>query len=487
MPRKRPAGRHRGLQHRGDYGLRPKAALGGSASTKPSPSTSPTPALPRPARRSSTTPQAGARAGGSPRRGRGPVSRHAHHARPGDRRGIPAAAVHHADTRPHHQPHLRSGGRGRRPAYGAAAARQSPSADRNRATREILARDAAPESATTLQRQQQDPAGRLGAAAARYLDALHLAAAASHEMSAVDHAAVFRSQILTAIALGSGGPMPWLPGIPDRLAADPNWGPYLHARSHLVAQLADQVRLNAAAELPAWAAKLQTPLPAELIADVQVWRAAIQLDPSDLRPTGPPQHSYAGRIWQQQLDKRLAATDSRTDRDLRRLLATEVPNTARPIPAGTGRQAAQPRPSRPRRRPRRSDGARRRTPTRRPPSRSSLVAHPRSATPANAESGLCPRRGSPSDQAYDHDVTRAAAAHASPGAAARAWPQPLKCGKRHGDAFRQSPSPRHVYSRQYCAVTLPCHYRATNGARHCHTAPSDGKHLRKSEAISSYH
>ena len=67
-------------------------------------------------------------------------------------------------------------------------------------------------------------------------------------------------------------------------------------------------------------------MPAELIADVQVWRAAVQLDPSDMRPTGPPQHSYAGRIWQQQLDKRLAATDSRPDRDLQRLLATEVPS-----------------------------------------------------------------------------------------------------------------------------------------------------------------
>ena len=41
---------------------------------------------------------------------------------------------------------------------------------------QILARDAAPQSATTVQREQQDPAVRLGAATARYLDALHLAA-----------------------------------------------------------------------------------------------------------------------------------------------------------------------------------------------------------------------------------------------------------------------------------------------------------------------
>ena len=41
---------------------------------------------------------------------------------------------------------------------------------------QILARDASPRSATTVLREQQDPAVRLGAATARYLDALHLAA-----------------------------------------------------------------------------------------------------------------------------------------------------------------------------------------------------------------------------------------------------------------------------------------------------------------------
>jgi hypothetical protein len=80
-----------------------------------------------------------------------------------------------------------------------------------------------------------------------------------------------------------------LPGLPDRVAANPKWGPYLHARSHLVAQLANQVRLNTAGEAQAWAAQLHTLVSAELIADVQVWRAA------------------TSRSWQQQLDNRLAA------------------------------------------------------------------------------------------------------------------------------------------------------------------------------------
>ena len=73
-------------------------------------------------------------------------------------------------------------------------------------------------------------------------------------------------------------------------------------------------------------------MPAELIADMQVWRAATQVDPSDLRPTGPPQLGHAARIFQQQLDKRLAAPDTNADGHWRQLLATEAPGaTADPF------------------------------------------------------------------------------------------------------------------------------------------------------------
>jgi hypothetical protein len=245
---------------------------------------------------------------------------------------------------------------------------------------QILARDATPQSASTMQREQHNPAARLGAATARYLDALHIAAehlagpqvaanldgsaerllsgltgepawptlrghllllaaagadpvaellsaAAARDLtSAGDEAAVIDSRIRDVNRITGGGPLPWLSGIPRRLAAEPDWGPYLNARFQLVAELADQVRLNAAAEAPAWAAQPHTPVPAELIADVQVWRAATQVDPSDLRPTGPPQLGQADRIFQQQLDKRLAAPDTNTDEQWRRLLATEAPS-----------------------------------------------------------------------------------------------------------------------------------------------------------------
>jgi hypothetical protein len=154
----------------------------------------------------------------------------------------------------------------------------------------VLVRDASPQSATSLQREQHDPAVRLGAATARYLDALHvaaehlagpevvagldrsagrllngltaelawptlrshllllaaagadpvaelLAATAQRDLtSAHDQAAVIDSRIGDVGLVAARGPLPWLPGIPDRIAVDPRWGPYLEARSHLVAE-----------------------------------------------------------------------------------------------------------------------------------------------------------------------------------------------------------------------------------------------------------
>ena len=81
-----------------------------------------------------------------------------------------------------------------------------------------------------------------------------------------------------------------------------------------------------------WAGQPTAALSAELIADVQVWRAATQVDPSDLRPTEPVQLGRAARLFQQQLDKRLAATAADEDRRWRQLLAAEAPTaTADPF------------------------------------------------------------------------------------------------------------------------------------------------------------
>jgi hypothetical protein len=69
-------------------------------------------------------------------------------------------------------------------------------------------------------------------------------------------------------------------------------------------------------------------VPAELIANVQVWRAATEVDPIDLRPTGPAQHDNAARIFQQRLDQRLATSDTHADLRWRQLLARESPRAA---------------------------------------------------------------------------------------------------------------------------------------------------------------
>jgi hypothetical protein len=172
----------------------------------------------------------------------------------------------------------------------------------------------------------------LAAAGADPVNELLYAATTRDLTSADDQAAVIDSRIHQMNEVSGGGPLPWLPGIPHPLVADPNWGPYLDARSQLVAELADQVRTNAAAEAPAWTAQRHALVPAELIADIQVWRAATQVDPSDLRPTGAPQLGGATRVFQQQLDKRLAATDTHTEWRWRQLVAAEAPSaTADPF------------------------------------------------------------------------------------------------------------------------------------------------------------
>jgi hypothetical protein len=110
-----------------------------------------------------------------------------------------------------------------------------------------------------------------------------LTAAASCELtSAHDQAAAIDSRIHDINVVAAGGPLPWLPGIPDRIANDPT---------------GDHTS-----------------------------------DPIDLRPTGPLQLDNAARIFQQRLDQRLAAVDTHADLRWRQLLAREAPRaTADPF------------------------------------------------------------------------------------------------------------------------------------------------------------
>ncbi|MBI5028418.1 MAG: AAA family ATPase, partial [Actinobacteria bacterium] len=204
----------------------------------------------------------------------------------------------------------------------------------------ILARDESPVSATPALRDAANPARHLGEAAARYTDAVTFATAqlvGADGILAIERAVdevapgltdsptwpALRAQLLTVQADDRdpievlarariiplthdqdpcstlagrvadtgrhyrGGPLPWLPRIPSALTRDPLWGDYLNARHQLVRDLAGQVREDAlAAETrPAWLAGTGRAAP-ELVADIEVWRAAHAVEPGDTRPSG---------------------------------------------------------------------------------------------------------------------------------------------------------------------------------------------------------
>ena len=200
--------------------------------------------------------------------------------------------------------------------------------------RQILARDDAPTSATTLLRQLSDPAGRLFEAVQRYTDGLKVAAeqlvgpqivqmldgradqivpeltgepswptlrahllalaaetgehpllhlqtaAAGRELhTAEDMAAVLDWRLPEPPSI-EPGPLPWLPGIPETLHDHHVWDEYLAKRSQLVIDLAGQVRDCAAhrREQPLWAPPGTHPSVA-LTGEVEVWRAGIGVAP----------------------------------------------------------------------------------------------------------------------------------------------------------------------------------------------------------------
>ena len=103
------------------------------------------------------------------------------------------------------------------------------------------------------------------------------------------------------------GPLPWLPTVPKQLRDHSDWGPYLDARSRLVADLAETVHQNAAASTrtPAWLGSCLGAPTGQTIADLTVWRAAMAVPDADLRPTGERQLPKAAARWQRHLDRRL--------------------------------------------------------------------------------------------------------------------------------------------------------------------------------------
>jgi hypothetical protein len=225
---------------------------------------------------------------------------------------------------------------------------------------QILGRDEASVSPSTLLREPNNPAARLVQAVQRYTDGLHVAAEqllGPQAVAELDQADQYLPRLTTepawptlrahllALAAETGehplrhlltaasgrdlrtagdmaavlycrlpeltptdpGPLPWLPGIPSTLHDHPVWGTYLAKQSQLVADLANQAHDHACKgdAQPVWAAPGSHPSTA-LIGGIAVWRAANGINPQDPRPTGGTQLETLPALWKQRLDRDLA-------------------------------------------------------------------------------------------------------------------------------------------------------------------------------------
>ena len=158
--------------------------------------------------------------------------------------------------------------------------------------------------------------------------------------SAVDRAAVMGWRLDDTDSIEAGfGPLPWLPAIPPRLQEHQRWGGYLAARAATVGELADRVRASLAAQQPpAWAGLGGGQPPAQVVGDIEVWRAPMAVGPDDRRPTGPAQRHKAARMWQRRLDEAVACSFAPAWREWRPLIAQLAPGITKdsfaPILAG---------------------------------------------------------------------------------------------------------------------------------------------------------
>ncbi|MBA2694640.1 MAG: AAA family ATPase, partial [Actinobacteria bacterium] len=249
----------------------------------------------------------------------------------------------------------------------------------------ILARDDAPASASTMLRDLGDPAALLGQGCARYVDALYTAAATTvgtENLARLDKAAdhlvpdmtqapawpTLRAHLTLTAADGqepvqvlrdavtareidtaadpaavldwrlddtgmrntAPGPLPWVPGIPTPLVSDSAWGPYLAARAQRVTALAEDVAEHAVtAPTPAWAAQGTARPTDEVLAKVAVWRAATQVEPTDLHPTGPAHASKAAATYQRTLRAQVQGDRSPALAEWAPLLAEVAPDAVK--------------------------------------------------------------------------------------------------------------------------------------------------------------
>ncbi|MCX4097939.1 MobF family relaxase [Nocardia sp. alder85J] len=137
--------------------------------------------------------------------------------------------------------------------------------------------------------------------------ALHMAATERELDTATDIAAVLDRRLDPTGRHSTGtGPLPWTHCFPNALGSE-----HLHARAHIIADLAAQIAHDTAAWTPVTAPRWAQPLlhsDPRLLADLAVWRAAHHIDDTDTRPTGPPRYPALERIYQQLLDARVTDT-----------------------------------------------------------------------------------------------------------------------------------------------------------------------------------
>ncbi|MFI6041922.1 MobF family relaxase [Nocardia sp. NPDC051321] len=127
--------------------------------------------------------------------------------------------------------------------------------------------------------------------------------------TAKDAAAVLDWRLDPSGAHSAGhGPLPWAAGIPDGLHAERDCT-QLSARAAIVADLAHQIRTDARTWTPATAPRWARPLISidpPLVEELAIWRASLDVDDRDMRPTGRPRYSVLEREYQQLLDTRVA-------------------------------------------------------------------------------------------------------------------------------------------------------------------------------------
>ncbi|MEU0266758.1 MobF family relaxase [Nocardioides sp. NPDC006303] len=148
----------------------------------------------------------------------------------------------------------------------------------------ILARDGAAASATTVLRRGRSNATRLQFAATRYADAV---ATGSHH--------VLGNAWEDALEAAGPGPLPWLAAVPFDVARHEKWGPYLAACARHVTESARRFHAdldNAGVAVSeagphGWVDRARAVL-GDLREPVALWRAAHGVPEDDRRPTGPP-------------------------------------------------------------------------------------------------------------------------------------------------------------------------------------------------------